>query len=367
MFDPLLNKSFSMNGYDVYDSEFWEDAVPIWVTNQLEGHKSGAAMWPGTDVRIHNVYPSWYLPYKESVPFEDRVDHMIEWFNEKLINFGLLYWEEPDSTGHFLGPDHPLMEKVVAEVDAKLGYLVDRLKKAKLWGSLNVIVTSDHGMAQSSLDRIIELDTYIDRQLYTVIDHSPVVAILPKDGKRDEVYYTLAGVHPNMTVYRKEDIPSRFRYRDHVRIQPIILVADLGWSILQNRSDIFLWGDHGYDNLHPDMHPLLIASGPAFKTNFTQETMSSTDVYPLLCHLLDITPLPNNGSLSHVMDLLVNSTHDTPIDPTDKPEPYAQIIGVFLGTAIVILFLLVLLKHLNRNKVQLIPEGHSEITQPLLS
>ncbi|XP_053317219.1 ectonucleotide pyrophosphatase/phosphodiesterase family member 5 [Spea bombifrons] len=312
MFDPVLNESFSMTALDVYKPEFWEDAVPIWVTNQLEGHKSAAAMWPGTDVKIHDVLPSCYLRYDESVPFEFRVDRIIECFNGELTNLGLLYWEEPDNSGHHLGPDHPLMEKVIADVDAMLGYLVDQLKKAKLWGSLNLIVTSDHGMAQSSLDRVILLDDYVDRQLYRLIDHSPTVAILPKAGKLDEVYQALANAHPNMTVYKKERIPDRFHYRENVRVQPILLLADIGWTILRNRSDIFNWGDHGYDNLHPDMYPLLIASGPAFKKNFTQDALNSTDVYPLLCHLLDIKPLPNNGSLTNAMDLLVRHPQQCP-------------------------------------------------------
>ncbi|XP_075454650.1 ectonucleotide pyrophosphatase/phosphodiesterase family member 5 [Ascaphus truei] len=365
MFDPVLNETFSMTHMDIYKPEFWEDAVPIWVTNQLEGHRSGAAMWPGTDVRIHSVFPSQYLPYNETVPFEFRVGKLIEWFNGDLINLGLLYWEEPDEMGHFLGPDNPLMENTIADVDAKLGYLVDQLKKAKLWDSLNVIVTSDHGMSQCSLDKIIELDKYIDRGLYTMIDHSPVVAILPKEGKLDEVYQALVNIHPNMTVYKKEEIPLRFHYKQNVRIQPIIIVADVGWYILQNRSSTFLWGDHGYDNLLPDMHPLLIASGPAFKKNFTRDAMNSTDLYPLLCHLLDITPLPNNGSLGNVMDLLASSPLPNPKDD-EKQESYANFIGVFLGGVIVIVFLFVFLKHLTPGQIPKVHKRHIEIAQPLL-
>lgn len=39
-----------------------------------------------------------------------------------------------------------------------------------------------------------------------------------------------------MNVYLKEDIPSRFYYRHNDRIQPIILVADEGWTIVLNTS-----------------------------------------------------------------------------------------------------------------------------------
>lgn len=85
--------------------------------------------------------------------------------------------------GHFLGPENPLMGAIISDIDRKLGYLISELKKAKLWDVINVIVTSDHGMSQSSLERLIELDQYVSRELYKVIDHSPAVAILPKEDR----------------------------------------------------------------------------------------------------------------------------------------------------------------------------------------
>ena len=39
-----------------------------------------------------------------------------------------------------------------------------------------------------------------------------------------------------MNVYLKEDIPARFHYQHNDRIQPIILVADEGWTIVLNKS-----------------------------------------------------------------------------------------------------------------------------------
>uniref|UniRef100_A0A8B9QZN2 Ectonucleotide pyrophosphatase/phosphodiesterase family member 5 n=1 Tax=Anas platyrhynchos TaxID=8839 RepID=A0A8B9QZN2_ANAPL len=227
MYDPILNETFSLNNMDIHSS-IREKASPIWVTNQMEGHKTGAAMWPGTDVKIHGVLPTYYMPYNESVSFEDRVARFIDWFKlEEPINFGLLYWEQPDEMGHVLGPENPLMGPIISDIDKKLGYLMFELKKAKLWNVINVIITSDHGMSQSSSERLIELDQYVNRELYQVIDHSPAVAILPKEGKLDEVYEALANAHPNMTVYKKEQIPDRFHYKHNHKIQPILAVSGL--------------------------------------------------------------------------------------------------------------------------------------------
>lgn len=183
MYDPVLNKSFSMETDSIYDPRWWEEAVPLWVTNQQAGGRSGAAMWPGSDVEIHGTYPTRYLPYNASVPFETRVSQIVEWFSgDEAVDFGVLYWEEPDESGHNLGPESHLMDVVIADIDEKLGFLRNELKKAGLYEKVNLIVTSDHGMTQLSADKIIELDEYVSRDLYTWVDKSPVVGILPKEG-----------------------------------------------------------------------------------------------------------------------------------------------------------------------------------------
>nr|XP_002746650.2 ectonucleotide pyrophosphatase/phosphodiesterase family member 5 [Callithrix jacchus]XP_008992776.2 ectonucleotide pyrophosphatase/phosphodiesterase family member 5 [Callithrix jacchus] len=381
MFDPVLNKSFSLDHMNIYDSKFWEEATPIWITNQRAGHTSGAAMWPGTDVKIHKSFPTHYMPYNESVSFEDRVAKIIEWFTSKEpINLGLLYWEDPDDMGHHLGPDSPLMGPVIADIDNKLGYLLQMLRKAKLWNSLNLIITSDHGMTQGSEERVIELDQYVDKDHYTLIDQSPVAAILPKEGKFDEVYEALTHAHPNLTVYKKEEIPERWHYKYNNRIQPIIAVADEGWHISQNKSDDFLLGNHGYDNALAEMHPIFLAHGPAFRKNFSKEAMNSTDLYPLLCHLLNITAMPHNGSFWNVQDLLnsampkvVSFTQSTILLPGSvKPVEYEQegsypyLIGVSLGSILVIVFFVIFIKHLIHSQIPALQDMHAEIAQPLL-
>jgi predicted AlkP superfamily pyrophosphatase or phosphodiesterase len=73
------------------------------------------------------------------------------------------------------------------------------LKKAKLWTVVNLIITSDHGMTQCSEERVIELDKYLNRDHYTLIDQSPVAAILPREGESDLYSDLRLGLHlPSM-------------------------------------------------------------------------------------------------------------------------------------------------------------------------
>ncbi|XP_061602757.1 ectonucleotide pyrophosphatase/phosphodiesterase family member 5 [Cololabis saira] len=376
MYDPALNLSFSMETDSIYDSRWWEEAVPLWVTVQKAGGRSGAAMWPGSDVKIHDTFPTQYLLYNASVSFEARVQRIIEWFSapdDKAVDFGVLYWEEPDESGHNLGPQSPLMDAVIAGIDEKLGFLINELKKSGLYEKLNLVVTSDHGMAQLSHEKIIELDEYVDRDLYTWVDKSPVVGILPKEGKLNEVYSLLVDANPNMVAYKKDNVPEHLHYQHNVRIMPILLEAKEGWTIMQNRTGHFMLGNHGYDNTLRSMQPVFVARGPAFQQNYVKTSMHSVDLYPLMCHILSIAPLPNNGSLVRVQDLL--SSVPTAPAPTQLPPPippevpgysYAPVVGSFIGVVMVLGFLVVYIILVTLKQQPALKRRSWEMSQPLL-
>ncbi|XP_066492237.1 bis(5'-adenosyl)-triphosphatase ENPP4 [Tiliqua scincoides] len=323
MFDATTKKKFSPLNYT--DPFWWNEAIPIWLTNQLQGNKtSAAAMWPGTDVKIHKTTPHFFMKYNSSVTFNERVESIIKWLtsSNQSVTFAMLYWEEPDASGHKYGPeDMKNMSKVLEKVDQLIGLLVERLKSSKLWEEINVIITSDHGMAQCSQDRVINLDKCIGRDSYTLIDKSPVAAILPKN--ETYVYTLVKNCSSHMKAYLKEDIPDRYHYHHNKRIQPIILVADEGWTIVQNET-LSKLGDHGFDNALSSMHPFLAAHGPAFRKGYRQETINIVDIYPMMCHILGLTPQPNNGTLSNVKCLLVDQWC------INVPEAIGIVIGVFM-------------------------------------
>ncbi|XP_053743933.1 ectonucleotide pyrophosphatase/phosphodiesterase family member 5 [Synchiropus splendidus] len=371
MFDPVWNQHFSRETQNIYESRWWEQAVPLWVTIQKYGGRSGAAMWPGSDVMIHGMFPNQFLPYNASVPFEDRVERIIEWLAApaaEAVDFGVLYWEEPDKSGHSVGPENSLMDVVIAGIDEKLGFLRNELKKAGLYETVNLIVTSDHGMTQLFADKIIELDEYVSRDLYTWVGTSPVVGILPQEGKLDEVYHKLLDANPYMMVYKKEKIPERFHYRHNSRIMPIIIEAKEGWTIVQNRTTTLMNGNHGYDNALRSMQPIFVARGPAFRQNYVKSSMNSVDLYPLMCHILSIKPRPNNGSLVNVLDLLAEEP--TPPAPSSSPTvqriSYAPFVGSFLGIVMVLGFLFVFIKKLTLHQLPSLKYSRREMSQPLL-
>ena len=64
-------------------------------------------------------------------------------------------------------------------------------------------------------------------------------------------------------------------------------------------------GEHGYDNADLRMQALFVAHGPAFRRGVGHAVFPNVDVYPLMAHLLGITPAANDGNYDAVRDMLV--------------------------------------------------------------
>lgn len=93
------------------------------------------------------------------------------------------------------------------------------------------------------------------------------------------------------------------------------------------------------------MHPFLAAQGPAFRKGYRMNTINSVDLYPLMCNLLGIPEVPNNGSFTNVRCMLLK----------EKCSDLAAVIGIVIGALIVlttITFLFRLLKNRERSLSQ---------------
>lgn len=340
MYDQNTDKHFSISNDT--DPFWWSQAEPLWITALDSGYKTGAMMWPGSDVVIRNRTATHSLPYNPHMTFRERIGNVTQWITgegkEDGVKFAALYWEQPDVLGHIYGPENKtMMAQVLKEVDDNIGLLVSELKRAGLWGRINVIITSDHGMTQCYPDRLIPLDKCLHPDNYTLVDLAPVAALLPKPNTTAAVFNLLRNCHPNMTVYLKESIPESLHYRNNDRVQPIVLVADEGWTIVKDQNQTLTrLGEHGYDNSLPSMHPFLAAVGPGFRQGVRIESIKSVDIYPLMCRLLSISGRPNNGTLEHTRCLRAGERcWDVPL-----------VVGLVVGVLLVLSMVTVLFRYL---------------------
>ena len=193
-YDPVLNDTFNYSTSK--DSIWWNNgttnqgAEPVWITNEKAPHpllskrRSGVLFWPGGQVGLHGTRASYWKTYNDSLPDKTRVDTIINWFTDKYkpINLGLLYFSEPDGLGHKVGPNSDKILDLIVELDDIVGYLIRELEKAHLFEEMNIIITSDHGMAEIDSKNVIELDKYVDPSLYFLVGESPVFNVRPREG-----------------------------------------------------------------------------------------------------------------------------------------------------------------------------------------
>jgi predicted AlkP superfamily pyrophosphatase or phosphodiesterase len=196
--------------------------------------------------------------------------------------------------------------------DAYIGRLIDGLTRRGIADRVNVVVVSDHGMTAVDDTRVIVADDYVSPDDVVIADINPTLSLFPKAGKEDEVYRRLVKAHPHLKVFRREETPDKWHYRDHPRIPPILGVADEGWQVLRRatvnsiaaRTIRGQRGTHGYDPQLMSMRAIFIASGPAFKRGVTVAPFENVSVYNVLANILHVTPPPNDGDPSIVRVLL---------------------------------------------------------------
>jgi len=282
----------------------WYQGEPIWVTASKQKLITATMFWPGSEAEIMGARPHYYFPFNGDIPESERVVQVITWIETDLNppNLITLYFEQVDQAGHLHGPYSGAVEDVVAVVDEHLNDLFNGIKKLGKIENLNIIVVSDHGMAEISRDRVIFLDEYISLDQIEVVNWSPVLEIIPLEGTEKIVYDQLKGAHRHLQVYRKDNTPENWHFDKHRRITPIIGLADPGWSVSSKRyfeehPNAYTGGTHGYDPLVPSMHGIFIATGPGFRSGFKIGPVESVHLYELLCELLGIIPAPNDGNL----------------------------------------------------------------------
>ena len=313
IWDDEIGKRFTLSDRAVQEDPRWWGGEPIWVTAERQGQRAATYFWPGSDMEIQGVRPTWYRVYNNSTPNDRRVRTVLGWLARapaEAPTMVSLYFSTVDNAGHRFGPDAPETNAAIAHVDSLVGMLVDGIESRGIAHRVNLIIVSDHGMISVGPDRQIALDDYIDMSRVQVVDWSPVLAMIPDADYVDEAYRRLKGAHPNLQVYRKGEVPARLHYNTHPRITPIIGLADEGWSITTRarlrtaRPDLLEGGAHGWDPELVSMGALFVAAGPAFKEGVTVPPLRSIHLYELMTHILGLKPAPNSGSLDSVRVVL---------------------------------------------------------------
>ncbi|KAL8824396.1 MAG: hypothetical protein Q9191_005083 [Dirinaria sp. TL-2023a] len=351
--------------------KWWSGGEPLWVTAEKQDLKTAIHMWPGSEAHIQ-LEPTFVDKFNGSEILSRKVDRILEFLDmpgaEEVGEGGersrpqliAAYVPVVDADGHTYGPNSTEIRETIARTDDMLHQLFMGINQRNLSDVVNIVVVSDHGMATTSVDRLIQLDDLIDLDLVEHIDGWPLYGLRPKDPKDLRPLYDRLKVesltNTNFEVYlRDEDMPERYHFSKNERIAPLWVIPKTGWAIVHKEdfdvkkakakgSIYHPKGLHGYDHEHPLMRAIFVARGPAFRhqpnsrlrpfrkfflqarrdcliadcidINFALENI---EVYNIVCDSLGIEPKPNNGTLR--LPLKTIGLHsDGPFPPENVPE-----------------------------------------------
>lgn len=290
---------FRMSNKDPF---WWNQAEPIWITAENQGIRTATMFWPGSEVEFNGVRPSNWWPFNQKLSNDRRVDAVVDWMRrpaETRPQLITLYFDTVDTAGHFFGPaPSKKLNAVIAAADTEIGRLKQQLDA--LSQPANLIITSDHGMAETSPDRIIHLDPIMPRDQYRLVVDGNYAGIEPLEDNEAAVLAAFIRPHDNMECWARKDIPEHFAYGKNRRVPSIFCLPESGWVVYQDVPEWMtgIGGGHGYDHRVPDMTAFFLASGPAIKAGGKLPIFDNVSIYSLVANLAGVKPQSSDGSLS---------------------------------------------------------------------
>ncbi len=315
-YDSKLDDYYTLSDRSKVENPSFYGGEPIWVTAEKQGVKSASYFWVGSEAPIQGVYASRWKKYDHDMPFEARIDSIVSWFSlpaQERPKLSMLYFHEPDWTGHDTGPRSKETGQMVTYLDSLFGDLIYKLNQLPIADQLNIIAVADHGMVEISSERTVDLSQHTDMDSVIQEGDGPYAFLYKKDGSSiDKTVNELKEVD-HISIYKKENIPDRYHFKNHYRIKDALIVADEGWYInnqaigssAEAGDYIPVGGTHGYDNQLKSMHALFIANGPSFKNGLLSDPFENVNIYPMVTHILNLKPSPSiDGKLENIQHIL---------------------------------------------------------------
>ncbi len=308
-FDPATETIYRIGDSATRNNPYYYGGEPIWVTAAKAGMKTASFYWVGSELPIHGIQPDYWKMYDTDFPFEQRIDTVIYWLNlpeEKRPQLIMWYMHEPDAIGHRYGPDHAETFNKVTYLDSLLGVFCRKINALPHADRINLVFTSDHGMAEISEAKVIDLFEIIpEAWVEQVIGGNPNYNILAKEEFVDSVFNLLQTVE-NLKAWKNPELPASLHYGTNPKTLDITVVANINWSIHWKRRSKYVnsGGTHGYDPANPEMHAIFYASGPSFKKNWKHPAFENVNLYVLMSELLGLQPAPNDGKIENIKDML---------------------------------------------------------------
>lgn len=311
MYDPKRpGVRFYSKELESSDPFWWAESEPLWITAEKNGVHAATMFWPGEEAAHGNVRPFDWVRFDPNYTSEQRVRTVTDWMRrpaEIRPRFVTIYFDDVDKAGHKFGPAAPETRNAVRLVDRLIGDLKTGLDR--MYQPVDLVIVSDHGMRAIQPERTVSLDRILSRESYRLASYGPFATLDPIPGHEEEVARALLAPNPNMTCWRKAEVPARFHYGANPRVGAFVCQAGSGGEVMLGMPTNK--GDHGYEPDDPDMTALFLANGPRFRRDAKiPAKFDNVDLYPMLAGLIGVTPLPNDGNPATLAPLIVPKRKD---------------------------------------------------------
>ncbi|KAL9048293.1 MAG: hypothetical protein Q9206_006112 [Seirophora lacunosa] len=251
--DPDLEEEFTYADDSISMVPKWWGGEPLWVTTERQGVRTAVHMWPGSEAGIGGIQPTFLDQFNGEEDLAKKTGRILglldlpgdydsaDGANDHRPQFIAAYVPVIDVHGHQYGPNSSEVNTTLQEVDAMFSNLLQGLMQRNLTDIVNVVVVSDHGMATTSTERLIQLDDLLDVDLIEHIDGWPNYGLRLKDASTvGEVYNSLrdkAATNRGFDVYlRDQNMPERYHFSQNLRIAPLWLIPWTGWAIVLRKD-----------------------------------------------------------------------------------------------------------------------------------
>lgn len=316
MYDEALGDFRLSDREAVGNGEWYADGEPLWVTAERADLRTATLSWPGSEAAVRGVRPTRWYPFDDTRPMDVRIDTVLGWIDEPAATrprLATLYFEHPDKAGHDYGPSSAQYRQAMRNVDAALARLVEGLRARGALDRVNLVVASDHGMTDVPEGQVVTVESMATPAEARIVSTGQVIGIVPNPGFETRVAERLLGAHAQYDCWRREAMPARWKFGAHPRVPPIVCQMHPGWDAIPEeavaRRPQRTRGSHGYDPALPEMRAMFLAYGPAFRRGVTLDGFDNVDLYPLLAHLLGVTPAENDGDPATLRPALRDAAH----------------------------------------------------------
>lgn len=127
------------------------------------------------------------MQYDKSITSMNRIKTFFKWIDDDPeLAMITLYFSMIDDAGHRFGPESPQMTSELMHLDRLVAELKSGLEQRGLYKRANLIILSDHGLAQAIPPGNVEIDKYVpslkDKILW--MDYNSVTSVFPKPGRK---------------------------------------------------------------------------------------------------------------------------------------------------------------------------------------